>query len=191
MRSGSCLLISKPDVMAKKKSACISNPPPLPQERKWVLLRSLFHWGFVISYWLAAQSVPFGTATALVYTGPLLTIAIAALLRRERVPRVFAAIAPVSLAGVILVTQPSAVFGDTRNALIGPAGVAYALVAALCLAALPLVTNSARGAHWLQIEHTSTFLGGFVLTPLAIVAMACVGRAVDPGVIAVCGQGSF
>ena len=49
-----------------------------------------------------------------------------------------------------------------------PTGIIYSTIAAISLTVLPEITKCGRDSHWLQIEHGSTFIGGFVLTPLAI-----------------------
>lgn len=138
-----------------------------PAVRGWVILRSLVHWAFMVSYWMAARRLPFGTCTALVYVGPLFTSLPAYVFLDEHLAPQFLIVAPLSLFGLLLIAQPSFLFGAHSDTL-SPMGLILAVVAATCLVILPIITKCGRDSHWLQIEHGSTFLGAFVLTPAAL-----------------------
>eukprot|EP00667_Euglena_gracilis_P009997 EG_transcript_10167 len=138
-----------------------------PGVRKWILLRSIVHWTFMVSYWLAARLLPFGNCTALVYVGPLFTVIPAYIFLKEDIAPQFLLIAPMTLIGLLMITQPSFIFG-TGNEDLNSLGLAFSCCATLSLVVLPVITKCGKDSHWLQIEHGSTFIGAFILTPLAI-----------------------
>ena len=135
--------------------------------RHWIVIRSIFHWGFMVLYWLAARHFPFGNTTALVYVGPLFTVIPAYFFLGETISSVFVLIAPMSLSGLVLITQPSFIFGDGSEGL-STVGLTLSFIATCSPTLLPVITKCGKDSHWLQIEHGSTFIGAFILTPMAI-----------------------
>jgi drug/metabolite transporter (DMT)-like permease len=95
--------------------------------RKLLLLRGLFGLGGVSCFFWAITALPLADATVLHYTNPVITALLAALVLDERIGRAEAGGALVSLVGIVLVAQPSFLFGGDGSELrLAYAGVALA-----------------------------------------------------------------
>lgn len=143
-----------------------------PHLRGWLVLRSFFYWGFLCCWWYALSSVPIGDATTIVYCGPVFTAIFARVFLGERIDRSFYPVVALDAAGVVLITQPSFLFGRIAGA---PAeeSVAYmlgacgALAAAVCGGLLPVLTRHSKAASWTAVNHVSALVSAAVVTPLA------------------------
>ena len=144
-----------------------------PHLRGWLVLRSFFYWGFLCCWWYALSSVPIGDATTIVYCGPVFTAIFARVFLGERIDRSFYPVVALDAAGVVLITQPSFLFGRIAGApaeesmayMLGACG---ALAAAVCGGLLPVLTRHSKAASWTAVNHVSAALSSFVFTPLAI-----------------------
>lgn len=113
-------------------------------------LRALFEVGVAYCFFRALALLPIADATAVLFVFPVLLIAAAALVLRERVgPRRWAAVAA-GLAGVLIILRPGAASG-TDPAMIWP------LAAAVCVAGRDLATRFVRpGAGSSSVALTTT-----------------------------------
>ena len=143
-----------------------------PHLRGWLVLRALFYWGFLCCWWYALSSVPIGDATTIVYCGPVFTAIFARVFLGERIDRSFYPVVALDAAGVVLITQPSFLFGRIAGApaeesmayMLGACG---ALAAAVCGGLLPVLTRHSKAASWTAVNHVSALVSAAVVTPLA------------------------
>ena len=143
-----------------------------PHLRGWLVLRSFFYWGFLCCWWYALSSVPIGDATTIVYCGPVFTAIFARVFLGERIDRSFYPVVALDAAGVVLITQPSFLFGRIAGApaeesmayMLGACG---ALAAAVCGGLLPVLTRHSKAASWTAVNHVSALVSAAVVTPLA------------------------
>ncbi|MBI4955141.1 MAG: DMT family transporter [Myxococcales bacterium] len=94
--------------------------------RRLLVLRGVA--GFIALYchYYAVTHLPLADATVIQYTSPIFTVLVAAVALRERFGLVQAACAVVSLCGVVLVAQPSFLFGGAGTLPTVPVVVAVA-----------------------------------------------------------------
>lgn len=97
--------------------------------RTLLFLRGLFGLGGMSCFFWALTALPLADATVLHYTNPVMTALLAALVLGESLGRLEIGGALVSLAGVVLVAQPSFLFAQ-GNASLEPAYVLIALCGA-------------------------------------------------------------
>lgn len=108
-------------------------------ERKGLLIvRGLLGFGGLLSFFYAIPRLPLADVTVIQFTNPIFTALFAALLIRERLTRAVVVSIALSLAGVTLIAQPSAIFGSGANTL-DLTAVTVALVGAV-FAALAYTT---------------------------------------------------
>lgn len=76
----------------------------------------------------------------------------------------------IGLFGVLLICQPSFIFNSSDvNEIDRDIGIVIALMSALCFAIQYVLVNYMKDdIHWLQIEHVSSLLSAFLLTPIGI-----------------------
>jgi drug/metabolite transporter (DMT)-like permease len=91
--------------------------------RRLLVLRGLFGLGGVSCFFWALTALPLADATVLHYTNPVITALLAALVLGESLGRAEIGGALLSLAGVVLIAQPSFLFGA-----VGAAGLELAYV---------------------------------------------------------------
>lgn len=168
----------------------LAGPPHLWH---WLMLRAFLYWGFLACWWLSLSSMPIGDATTIVYTAPIWTATFAFFLLGERIDWTFYPILLLDVSGVILITQPSFIFGNvvhavpegtTSNATAGGRttedsyllGTLCALSSAFIAGLLPVCTRKSKEAYWISVNQVSDALSAFVFTPLAFV----VWFTVDP-----------
>ena len=126
-------------------------------------LRGLFEVGVAYCFFTALAHLPIADATAVLFVFPVLLIALAAVVLRERVgPRRWAAVAA-GLAGVLIILRPGTATG-TNPAMVWP------LAAAACIAGRDLATRFIRpGASSGAVALSTTLLttaAGLLTLPL-------------------------
>lgn len=99
--------------------------PMWGHDKTRLVLRGVFGVGGLACFFYAVTALPLAEATVIHYLNPILTSILAALLLAERVDRRLVWAIAASLAGTLLVTRPSALFGG--NLSLSTTGVAAAL----------------------------------------------------------------
>jgi len=133
--------------------------------------RTLFGRGFVGAaalslFYLALGRLPLGDATALHYTAPMWTAALAAPLLGERPGRALLAALALSGAGVVLVTRPALLFG---GAPLDTVGVAAALAGAILSGLAYVSVRKLRATdHPLTVVFWLSWVGVLIALPFAI-----------------------
>ncbi len=92
----------------------------------WVLLRALSEALAVMCFVIALAKVPIGDITAIMQTSPLLVVVVAALLLRERIGLLRAALIGVGFIGAVMVAQP----GSAATSVLAAVGFPAAILAA-------------------------------------------------------------
>ena len=103
--------------------------------------------------------------------GPIFTAGFAWLLLDEKPPSVFPFCVTLSIAGVVLVTQPGTFTlgpGEGGSQQWYGLGVASALFGAVAAGLLPALTRKSKEAHWATVELWSAATSSFVFTPIAL-----------------------
>ncbi|MGD8869101.1 MAG: DMT family transporter, partial [Gemmatimonadales bacterium] len=120
--------------------------------RRWILVtRGALGFGALSCFYFALTRLPLAEATVLHFTNPLWTALFAALLLGESVsPRVLGSIL-VSLAGVVLVARPSALFGAAAEPINALGLGAVLLGAMLASLAYVAVREASKTEHPLVI----------------------------------------
>lgn len=106
--------------------------PALGEQRGLLLLRGLFGAIGINCFYFSLVHLPLGEATLIQFMNPVFATLIAAWWVGERihVGEILSLVA--SLAGVVLITRPAALFGAQAAAAIEPAHAAVALLGAVC-----------------------------------------------------------
>jgi drug/metabolite transporter (DMT)-like permease len=104
--------------------------PLLGTRRPLLLLRGLFGFCGLTCSFYAVIHLPLADATLLQFLHPVFTVALAALILRERIGGGVWLGAPLSLAGVLLVVRPAFVFGAGNAAPLDPFAVGVAVAGA-------------------------------------------------------------
>lgn len=161
-----------------------------PNLRVWIFLRALLYWCFLACWWSSLNCMPIGDATAIVYVGPVFTATFAYIFLGESIDWTFYPIVLLDAIGLILICQPSFMFGDSGEASGSPDGGSYAvgaftaLIAAIVSGLLPVCTRKSKACVWTAINHCSSLLSMLVFTPSAIL----VWTLVDPAAKASAGE---
>lgn len=110
---------------------------PWGNDRKWLLMRGLLGFGGLHCYFFALTRLPLADATVIHLSNPLLVAIAAAIFLREPLRRADVAGIALGLTGVVLVSQPTFLFGGALGSEdAGPALDPFALVVAVCGAIL-------------------------------------------------------
>jgi len=150
-----------------------------PHLRGWLVLRALLYWLFLACWWFALTCMPIGDATTIVYVGPIFTATFAYLFLGERIDWTFYPIVLLDGAGLLLITQPSFLFGAPAAAAGGADGSAgqfdrymlgalSAFTSAVVAGLLPICTRKSKACFWTAVNHVSSLLSGVLFTPIAI-----------------------
>jgi drug/metabolite transporter (DMT)-like permease len=164
----------------------------------WLILRAFLYWGFLACWWLSLSSMPIGDATTIVYTAPIWTATFAFYLLGERIDWTFYPILLLDVCGVVLITQPSFIFGDVARLVPDGAGsngtstsggrtsedsyllgTLCALSSAFIAGLLPVCTRKSKEAVWIVVNQVSDALSAFVFTPLAFVVWFSVDSSAE------------
>jgi drug/metabolite transporter (DMT)-like permease len=145
--------------------ARVAGAPLLGHDRRTLAARGLGGAVALSLLYVALGRLPLGDATALHYTAPLWTTALAAPLLGERPNRALAGALAVSVAGVVLITKPAVLFG---GAALDTAGVAAALVGSfLSGLAYVFVRKLRRTDHPLTVVFWLSWIGVAIALPFA------------------------
>lgn len=110
------------------------------RRKRLLLLRGLLGFGAVSSYYGTVQYLPLGDTAVLMFLAPLFVAAASPLLLKELPSRGVWVALPLSVVGVVLVAQPSFIFGGAQ--------ALSALGVALGVLQVSSVCRSARAAGW-------------------------------------------
>lgn len=144
--------------------------------RKWLVLRALLYWIFLACWWFALTRMPIGDATTIVYVGPIFTATFAYIFLGERIDWTFYPIVALDAAGLLLITQPTFLFGGSSSSSSSNSsdsssyflGALSALTSAIVAGLLPVCTRKSKACFWTAVNHVSSGLSALVFTPLAI-----------------------
>jgi drug/metabolite transporter (DMT)-like permease len=124
--------------------------PAFGHANRWLLVRGLIGLGGLQCYFYAVTVLPLAEATVIHFTNPLFVAVAAPLLLGERVgPRELFGVA-LGLVGVVLVAQPSFLFGGAGVTL-SPLGLGVGLLGAVFGAAASIVVRKLRTEHPLVV----------------------------------------
>jgi drug/metabolite transporter (DMT)-like permease len=124
--------------------------PAFGHANKWLLVRGLIGLGGLQCYFYAVTVLPLAEATVIHFTNPLFVAMAAPFLLGERVgPRELGGVA-LGMIGVLLVAQPSFLFGGEGMSL-SPFGVLVGFFGALFGAAASIVVRKLRTEHPLVV----------------------------------------
>ena len=165
---------------------------PLGNRKGLLLARSVIGFGALSAFFFALTRLPLADATVIQYTNPVFTAVLAAVFLSERVRGRDLGLILVSLAGVVLMTRPTFLFGGLDQRL-DPLAVAVALAGAV-LSAGAYVTVRELGktedpvviVFWFAMVATLgsapfTAVHGLLPTPLEWGALLAIGVATQLG----------
>jgi len=122
---------------------------PWGRNRRLLLLRGGFGFVALSLFYFSLVRLPLADASVIQYTNPVITAVLAAIVLRERTGALEALVLAGCLAGVILITRPSFIFGG--EARLEPWLVGLALVGAFCSACAYVTIRKLTGEHPLVI----------------------------------------
>ena len=100
---------------------------PWGKRRGLLILRGLIGFGGLLCFFYAIPRLPLADVTVIQFTNPVFTVLFAALLLREGLNRAVVVSIGLSLAGVMLIAQPSFAFGARASSLdLTAVGIAFA-----------------------------------------------------------------
>ena len=117
---------------------------PLGVARQLLVLRGVFGFIGLLSFFFAVTRLPLTEVTVLFYLNPVFTALLAALVLKEPITKALVAGLALSLTGVVVVTRPAFLFGDGLQTGLDPLGVAAALVGAVGSAAAYVTVRKLR-----------------------------------------------
>lgn len=126
--------------------------------RGLLVLRGLLGFGALSCFFYALAHLPLADATVIQYTNPVFTAFIAAWLLREHMRRREVVAVALSLAGVVLVAHPVALFGGADAAGLDPVAVVVGLAGAIFSASAYVVVRKLG-----QTERPLTVVHAFAL----------------------------
>jgi drug/metabolite transporter (DMT)-like permease len=122
---------------------------PWGRNRPMLLLRGVFGFTALSLFYFSLVHLPLADASVIQYTNPVITAILAALILRERTGRIEALVLVGCLAGVVLITRPSFLFGT--EARLEPWLVTIALIGASCSACAYVTIRKLTHEHPLVI----------------------------------------
>lgn len=122
---------------------------PWGRDRKRLALRGLVGASSITCFYYSLVHLPIAEATVIQYMNPVFTAVLAGLLLGERMGRREVACVVLSMAGVVLVTHPAALFGGPAR--LDPVHVGVALAGALSAASAYTTIRSLRDEHPLVV----------------------------------------
>jgi len=140
-------------------------------ERRWMMARrGLWGVGGMSAYFYSLSKIPLAEATSLAFINVPLTAILAAFLLAEAYTALDAATAAVAFAGVVVIAQPAALFGDGAST-IPPALVLVILAGAVC-SAMAYITIRQIGPSEDPLVVTLWFAAvGIVISPFMALAL--------------------
>ena len=112
---------------------------------------------WLLYYYLLLTTYYLGDATTIVYVAPVFTATFAFLFLGERIDWSFYPIVMLDAAGLLLITQPTFVFGGSPHT--GSAdgryfrGAVSAFVSAIVAGLLPVCTRKSKACFWTTVNH--------------------------------------
>ena len=141
---------------------------PWGNQKGWLMLRGLIGFGGLLCFFYAIPRLPLADVTVIQFTNPVFTALFAALFLRERLTKLVLVSLILSISGVFLIAQPTAVFGDASRPT-DTTAVLVALAGAVCAAlAYTLVRKLREADHALVV----VFYLPLVSVPACIPIMA-------------------
>jgi drug/metabolite transporter (DMT)-like permease len=122
---------------------------PWGKNKKLLIVRGVFGFTALSLFYFSLVHLPLADASVVQYTSPVFTAVLAALLLRERSGRLEVLVLLACLAGVVLITRPSFLFGI--DARLDPRVVALALTGAFCSACAYVTIRKLTDEHPLVI----------------------------------------
>jgi EamA-like transporter family. len=107
-----------------------------------------------------------GDATTIVYLNPLFSALFSYIALGEQIDWSFYPIATLDAIGLLLITQPTFLFGGSASEHYS-LGALSAFVAAVVIGLMVLCTRKSKEAFWTAVNLYSCVLSAFVFTPLA------------------------
>lgn len=165
--------------------------PVMGRERRLLLLRGGLGFVALSSFYYGVIHLPLADATVIQYTNPVWTALLAAAFLAERVGRREAALSLASLAGVVIMTRPTFLFGGDAPGL-PPLAVGVALAGAVFSAAAYTTVRRLRGedpmviVFWFALVSTVgavpfVWRNFVVPTPTELLVLLGVGLATQAG----------
>ena len=134
------------------------------RRRGLLVMRGLFGFGALSCFFWAITHLPLADATVIQYVNPILVALLAALFLGESVGPVEIGGVGVSLAGVVMIGQPSFLFGG-QAARLDPLAVGVALLGAFLSAC---AYTTIRAVHGQEDPMVVVFYFPLIATPLAL-----------------------
>jgi drug/metabolite transporter (DMT)-like permease len=122
---------------------------PWGNDKGLLITRGVFGFVALSLFYFSLTRLPLADASVIQYTNPVITAVLAALVLRERIGPLEALVLLCCLAGVVLITRPSILFGG--EARLPPLYVALALFGAFCSACAYVTIRRLTGEHPLVI----------------------------------------
>jgi drug/metabolite transporter (DMT)-like permease len=147
-------------------------------ERRWMLAcRGLWGVGGMSAYFFSLSKIPLSEATSLAFLNVPLTAIFASVLLSEPYTALDAATAAVAFAGVVVIAQPAALFGDGDAQAIPPLLVLIILAGAVC-SAMAYITIRQIGPTEDPLVVTLWFaFVGMLISPFMAIAFQGFGDA--------------
>ena len=108
--------------------ACIAGHELLGRRHGLLVLRGTLGYGSVTSYFVACHWLPLADAMTFTFLAPLVAAVFSPLVLRERPSMATLCVIPVCLCGVLLITQPSFVFGAQAAPALSGIGLLFGLL---------------------------------------------------------------
>eukprot|EP00892_Ulva_mutabilis_P007476 jgi/Ulvmu1/50/UM001_0053.1 len=140
---------------------------PFGVRKGLLLLRGTLGYTNIAMFFLACFYLPLATATTFTFFSPLIVAVVSPWLLRETPSRAVAVVIPLCIGGVLLVTQPPALFGSSVKAL-SAVGVAFGLAQPFFGAAVKMVVRELR-----RTEGAQVIILYLVLCTLAYSLLGC------------------
>ena len=135
------------------------------EHRRLLVMRGLFGFTALSCFYYVVTVLPLADATVIQYTNPVFVALFAAIFLKERLSARQLVGLVVSLSGVVLIAQPSFLFGAREVARLPPFAVGVALLGAIISAAAYTTVRALSGkAHAMVV----VFYFPLIATPLAI-----------------------
>ena len=136
------------------------------RERGLLVLRGLLGFGGLSCFYYGVIHLPLAEATVIQYTNPVWTGFIAALVLGEWIGWSQVGLALLALAGVVLVAQPSVLFGGGSG--LDPHAVMIAFAGAVFSAAAYVAVRRLRGESTMVIVFWFALIGSILPLPFAL-----------------------
>ena len=144
-----------------------------------LVVRGVAYYAFLMCWYLSVDMMPVGDAVALAYSSPALIVPLCWLALGEPVPAHFPLLFMFCFGGVVLVAQPTGLFGGAATESLSLVGVGFAVASVLAIAGVTVITRRYRRAHVLHVQQASGACA-LVLVPLSFAVAACTATGAPP-----------